>query len=170
LEGISGFYGCLGYKRKEAYVLREILGCLMDLIVCGRDQHAESDMGNTRHSGLGIQGASTLPTPSGGMVGVRENELADGNESVMKLIKHVCKIHGINMEVVKVVDLESLTLELQSEDKDSTKRDSGVPIPDEELFPLEPVGWPELQIGIVREAIAIAESLPGNMHLSGRSY
>ena len=25
----------------------------------------------------------------------------------------------------------------------------------------EPYGWPELQIGIVREAIAVAEALPG---------
>ena len=25
----------------------------------------------------------------------------------------------------------------------------------------EPFGWPELQIGIVREAIAVAEALPG---------
>jgi hypothetical protein len=25
----------------------------------------------------------------------------------------------------------------------------------------EPYGWPELQIGVVREAVAVAEALPG---------
>jgi hypothetical protein len=28
----------LGYRRKEVYILREVVGCIMDLVVCAREQ------------------------------------------------------------------------------------------------------------------------------------
>lgn len=163
LEAIAGFYGCFGYKRKEAYVLREILGCIMDLVVCGREQPEEIRiMGSARHSGLGIQGLSSPFTPSGtaGMVGVRENEIADGNESIMKVVKFICKTHGIDLEAVKVVDTH-FTLKQLTEVEEDNKADDAPNTSEEEPLLTETIGWPELQIGIVREAIAVAEALPG---------
>lgn len=163
LEAIAGFYGCFGYKRKEAYMLREILGCIMDLVVCGRGQPEDHHvLGSSSSVGLGIQGLASphSTTPGGaGMVGVRENEIVDGNESVMKLVKYVCRTHGIDLEAVKVVDTESISQPSKDDEEgscDDNQSNSG-----EGLQFGEPVGWPELQIGIVREAIAIAEALPG---------
>lgn len=169
LEAIAGFYGCFGYKRKEAYVLREVLGCIMDLVVCGREQPEESRVhgsgsgsGSGRQVGLGIHDLMSPLTPSGptAMVGVRENEIADGNESIMKVVKYICKTHGIDLEAVKVVDTQP-GFNPTTEVDEASKRDSTLNVSDEEPLLLEPIGWPELQIGIVREAIAVAEALPG---------
>ena len=38
LETMATMYGALGYRRKEAYLLREVLGCIMDLVVCAREE------------------------------------------------------------------------------------------------------------------------------------
>jgi trafficking protein particle complex subunit 9 len=151
---VAGYYGCLGYKRKEAYVLREILGCIMDLVVCGREQHEDPHGMSTGSGTQNFSMSSGIPA----MVGVRENDSADGNESIMRLVKHVCKVHGIDLEAVKVVDTS--VLESPKEDEGS-KLNTDVVVLDEELLPMETVGWPELQIGIIREAIAVSEALPG---------
>ena len=52
LEAMASVYGALGFRRKEAYVLREVLGCIMDLIVCGREE-AQAGAGRTGGTGLG---------------------------------------------------------------------------------------------------------------------
>ncbi|KAI0797912.1 TRAPP II complex [Abortiporus biennis] len=147
LESIASVYGSLSYKRKEAYILREVLGCIMDLVVCGR----EEPLGNrVIGTGLGIQGVEYGGRkPNGGTVGIRENESTEGNQSVIKIVKHVCRIHGIDLEAVKLFD----TLSMPSKNDDAAGDDLMI-------RSYEPFGWPELQIGIVREAVAVAEALP----------
>lgn len=148
LERIAAMYSILGYKRKEAYILREVLGCVMDLVVCARE---EAGGATITGAGLGIQGVDLGAGSNQGGVGMRANDSSQGNESVLKIVKHVCRVHGIDLEAVKLV-------------VDSTRRVSASPTEEEEddcVAFSEPYGWPELQIGIVREAIAVAESLPG---------
>jgi trafficking protein particle complex subunit 9 len=152
LEAIAGMYSCLGYKRKEAYILRELLGCIMDLLVCGRNESAQTSHARAASAGLGIEGAN-IP---GGSVAIRENELSDGNESLIRLVKYICRVHGVDLEAVKLVKAdkpgEDGNME-RTEDVDSSTGDD----------PHEPFGWPELQVGVVREAIAVAEALPGRL-------
>ncbi|KAI0703613.1 TRAPP II complex [Cytidiella melzeri] len=146
LEHVAAMYGILGYQRKEAYVLREVLGCVMDLIVCGREETGGSRIAGT---GLGIQGVD-VGNGSQGSVGIRTNDNTIGNDSVLRVVKHICKVHGIDLEAVKL---------------ESHPDHSSQPLPthdtavDTNLFQ-DTFGWPELQIGIVREAIAVAEALP----------
>lgn len=143
LEAMATIYGAIGFRRKEAYVLREVLGCVMDLVVCGREE-----AGSTRGAGtgLGIHGVN-VGTP--GAVGIRANDNVEGNQSVLKIVKYVCLVHGIDLEAVKIVDASKVNSE-SPESSQSTEEPK-----------YEPFGWPELQIGIVREAIAVAEALPG---------
>jgi hypothetical protein len=152
LEAMAGIYACLGYKRKEAYVLREVLGCIMDLVVVGREDPAERDrrasMSISGTQGLGIQG---VPGVGAGTLGVRDNEGKDGNDSILRIVKYVCKVHGIDLEAVKL-------LESAPEQKED---DAGEGADEEEETDPTPFGWPELQVGIVREALAVAEALPG---------
>ena len=153
LENMAAMYSILGYKRKEAYILREVLGCVMDLVVCGRDENGGARITG---AGLGIQGVDFGGAPNQGTVGVRANNSSDGNESVLRVVRHVCKVHGIDLEAVSLV-------------ADATRRVSASPMDDgddESVAFAEPYGWPELQIGIVREAIAVAEALPGERHFS----
>lgn len=148
LERIASMYSILGYLRKEAYVLREVLGCVMDLIVCGREEVGGARIAG---AGLGIQGVDLGNASQPGSVAIRTNDVTEGNESVLRIVKHVCKIHGIDLEAVKLHD-ESRRREPES---------SMEAFLDGSDLQQDPYGWPELQIGIVREAIAVAESLPG---------
>ncbi|GLB34932.1 putative transport protein Trs120 or TRAPPC9, TRAPP II complex subunit [Lyophyllum shimeji] len=152
LEAMSSLYACLGYRRKEAYILREVLGCILDLMVCGREEDGLSRMSNIPgSSGLGIQGLSSVG------VGVRMSESADGNDSILELLKYVCKVLGINLDAVKLVEA----------DPDETSTEATEAPLDYEVYDNdaatgtgEPYGWPELQVGVVREAVAVAEALP----------
>ncbi|KAI9446319.1 TRAPP II complex [Lactarius indigo] len=120
LESVAYLYSSLGYHRKEAYILREVVGCIMDLVESG----------------------------GSGAVAVKGIERSTGNESVLKLVKFVCEMHGIDVEAVTFVN-------------PSTQDDSGVPQDvNTDDVQEDPYGWPELQIGIIREALAVAEALP----------
>ncbi|KAI9507373.1 transport protein Trs120 or TRAPPC9 TRAPP II complex subunit-domain-containing protein [Russula earlei] len=141
LENIACLYSSLGYHRKEAYILREVVGCIMDLVVCAREEYGPT--------------YPSKPTPNGlsdsGTVATKGIEIPTGNESVLKIVKYICEVHGVNLEAVRFVNTTAR----------STPEGEGVP-QDTSLddLPEDPYGWPELQLGIIREALAVAESLP----------
>lgn len=151
LENVAATYGILGYLRKEAYILREVLGCVMDLVVCGREEEGHAKIAG---AGLGIQGVHLGDGQNQGTVGVRTNDNTEGNESVLRIVKRICGVHGINLEAVKVFANSGA-----AEPQTSTEKE------EESEAPEDPYGWPELQIGIIREAIAVAEALPGPLSL-----
>ncbi|KAJ6496720.1 TRAPP II complex [Mycena vitilis] len=155
LENTASLYACLGYRRKEAYILREVLGCILDLIVCGREEDGFSRLSSVPLPvGLGIQGSNSSSSQRGN-VGVRFSENIEGNESVLKLLKHICKVLGINLDAVRLLET-SPSPENLSEGYEGT-----TDIEDEISSEFaEPYGWPELQVGVVREAVAVAEALP----------
>ncbi|KAG6900876.1 hypothetical protein C0993_009994 [Termitomyces sp. T159_Od127] len=159
LEATSGLYACLGYWRKEAYILREVLGCILDLIVCGREEDGLSRLSSLPGtSGLGIQGMSSSNGGGWGGVGVRVSESTDGNDSILELLKYVCKVLGINLDAVKLVEVNPSGFP-------SVVADENTPLNcedyDSETFEsMETYGWPDLQVGVVREAVAVAEALP----------
>ncbi|CAK5277407.1 unnamed protein product [Mycena citricolor] len=149
LEATASIYSCLGYRRKEAYILREVLGCVMDLIVCGREED-----GFSRLSSVPLSAGATLSSGSsrGGNVGVRFTENIGGNESVLRLLKYICRVLGINLDAVRL-----------SEGSENEGTSQMPPTSVEEEIAsefMEPYGWPELQVGVVREAVAVAEALP----------
>ncbi|KAJ7155939.1 TRAPP II complex [Mycena crocata] len=153
LENTASLYACLGYRRKEAYILREVLGCILDLIVCGREEDGFSRLSSVPlPAGLGIQGLNSGSSQRGN-VGVRFSENIEGNESVLKLLKHVCKVLGINLDAVRLVEnADEASVDVQS---------VGASLEDDVATEfMEPYGWPELQVGVVREAVAVAEALP----------
>ncbi|KAG6866933.1 hypothetical protein C0991_003849 [Blastosporella zonata] len=160
LEATSSLYACLGYKRKEAYILREVLGCILDLMVCGREEDGLSRMSSVPGtSGLGIHAPNSSGGGGWGGVGVRMSESSDGNDSILELLKHICKVLGINLDAVKLVDANP------NNSLPSIAADENAPISYEDYDndaseTTEPYGWPELQVGVVREAVAVAEALP----------
>ncbi|EGN95949.1 hypothetical protein SERLA73DRAFT_111910 [Serpula lacrymans var. lacrymans S7.3] len=160
LQSIASTYACLGYKRKEIYILREVLGCIMDLLVCGREENDEYQRSNIANSGLGIRGVDLgdqSPETQKGNVSIKMNETTDGNESILRLLTHICRVLGVDFEAVKLVKLDKSGSAVAEDDdsveKSSLEQDSANPI-------LEMFGWSELQIGVIREAIAVAEALP----------
>ena len=141
LQYMATTYSCLGFRRKEVYVLRELLSIVMDLLVCSRDEVTKDaqSMLTAPVFGLGIGEPG---------VAVREHERVDGNESILRLIKYVCEMYGVDLESVKLVGPDS-----------QNELEAGI---DEEVERHKlRYGWDELQLGVVREAVAIAEALPG---------
>ncbi|KAI0273777.1 TRAPP II complex [Gloeopeniophorella convolvens] len=143
LQNIAYLYSSLGYHRKEAYILREVVGCVMDMVVCGREENSP-----ILSSAITVNGKAPNEP---GAVAVKGGESSIGNESVLRLVKHICSIHGVNLTAVGLVDSANQVPKAEV---------TALQDVDEDDVPHEPYGWPELQIGIVREALAVAESLP----------
>jgi len=144
LESIAHLYSSLGYRRKEVYVLREVVGCIMDLIVCAREQPEPGFSSGTTVNGKG--------SGDSGTVAVKGIERSTGNESVLKLVKHICSVHGINLEAVRFLDTGTHGTQEEGAVSQDTSSDD---------LSEDPYGWPELQIGLIREALSVAEALPG---------
>ena len=134
LSRVSSLYADMRYKRREAYIMREIMACLMDLVVQGRDE--------VRNAAK-FQGVNKITGQSEGHaqedLGIREGDSITGNDSLLRLVKYICNIHS--------VDLDTVTFDESGAASENIKA--------------EPHGWTDLQVGLVREAIAVAEALPG---------
>ncbi|KIJ69369.1 hypothetical protein HYDPIDRAFT_24212 [Hydnomerulius pinastri MD-312] len=159
LQSMASIYSCLGFKRKEVYILREVISCIMDLVVCGRDeddQLRKSDLGSAglviRTSGL-ENGDAAVNSPAKGSVGMRRKENLEGNQSILKLLVYACKVLGVNLEAVSLASSAEGASDgdMQPEDVDLVESLNNT------------FGWPELQVGVVREAIAVAEALPDQL-------
>jgi trafficking protein particle complex subunit 9 len=164
LEVMAGMYSCLGFRRKETYILREVLGCIMDLLVCGREEDDYSRRSSVLSpSALGIQSLTlgNNQNDARGNVGVRQIESTEGNESILKLLKYICHVLGITLDAVRLIDVGKSGADQTATDPSSSQEGDDADIVQ------EPYGWPELQVGVVREAVAVAEALPGSyVHVS----
>jgi hypothetical protein len=150
----AGLYAAIGFPRKEAFILRELLAVITDMVVCGRDERkmlassrGPSIVVNDTSDDSESQMTAVSPVAETQALGIREVEDRQGNESVLRLVNHVCRIYGI--------DLASL------EGKEGESSQHKVSVKDPLFDAQQQHGWPELQVGVVREAVAIAEALPG---------
>lgn len=160
LQSMASIYSSLGYRRKEAFILREVISCIMDLIVCGREENdllRKSDAGSVS-TGNRSENSDEVSIVGKGAVGVRQNEILEGNQSILKLLVRACKVLGVDLEAVGVAKTTDGTR------SEVGGRDSGGSAVEDLERPVdaakESFGWPELQVGIIREAIAVAEALP----------
>ncbi|KAI6005920.1 TRAPP II complex [Pisolithus albus] len=162
LQSMASIYNCLGFKRKEVYVLREVVSCIMDLVVCGRGEDEE-----LRKSDLGSVGLIARPepaefddseTPKLGNVGIRRKEDLEGNQSILKLLNYTCKVLGVNLEAVNHTPAETG----ENPNTNYSETESGPQRGGADASETIHVqfGWPELKVGVIREAVAVAEALP----------
>ncbi|KAG8733709.1 hypothetical protein FRC11_003864 [Ceratobasidium sp. 423] len=162
LTQLATLYACLGFRRKEVYILRELLACIIDLIICAREETganvstgrmsmvSEVNENRARAGWLG-EGANQQGeiSESTGEIGVRIAETTEGNESILRIVKYICEIYGIDVSRVQV----------GLEDVGTGAKDGGGA--DDEIELDSPrFGWREVQVGVVREAVQIAEALP----------
>lgn len=152
LRYLARIYAQISYRRKEAYILRELLACLLDLVVHGREERRET--------------ADVTPAPpdsasevqNTATVGVRQRVDSVGNSSIVQIVKHICNVFGLDLSVAQF-----------SEDTNGTNIQSEKSLSSNLYHPFERYLnhtfdrylWPELQLGMAREALAVAEALPG---------
>ncbi|QRW27635.1 transport protein particle subunit [Rhizoctonia solani] len=159
LTQLATLYACLGFRRKD-YILRELLACIVDLIICAREETGTkvstgrmsviTDPNENRGGGWPGPGANQTGEISEGTgeIGVRIAETTEGNESILRIVKYVCEIYGIDVSRVQV-GMDAI---------DTGTKDGSV---DDDIELDSPrFGWREVQVGVVREAVQIAEALP----------
>ncbi|KAF8759071.1 hypothetical protein RHS01_02413 [Rhizoctonia solani] len=161
-HGFSTSNPGIDYARKEVYILRELLACIVDLIICAREETGTkvstgrmsviTDPNENRGGGWPGPGANQTGEISEGTgeIGVRIAETTEGNESILRIVKYVCEIYGIDVSRVQV-GMDAI---------DTGTKDGSV---DDDIELDSPrFGWREVQVGVVREAVQIAEALPAS--------
>lgn len=148
-SSLAGIYSCIGFGRKEVYVLRELVSVVMDLLVLGREEKREQNAAR-----LGVNDSNMAEIAANSHVTIREHQITEGNQSVLRLVTHICAIYGVNLKATRLKDevtqtgLKDEKWETEAESIDFAKQPT--------------YGWSELQLGVVRESLAVAEALPGN--------
>lgn len=144
LKCLAAMYSSLGFRRKEVYVLRELLACLLDLLIQGREE--------ARSLSETIIGASGRLNPaiSKEDIGMRGKDDTSGNSSILRLQQYICEIHGL--------DLVSVDFEPEPPTENTVAEGSADELATRSMVKYM---WPELQIGLLRETLEIAEALPG---------
>lgn len=166
---IASLFGRIGYRRKEASVLRE-LAALCAEGVAGKSIEVFAPSGHSPipeepREGVngtpaivnGFKPADAASRPDlprtktfdrGGSI-VRTMSDPAGNESIVRIVEKVCEAFGIQVvprsqreEVGKLSIIQGRTVEIMESGNGS-------------------FGWPSLQIGVLKDAIGIAEALPG---------
>jgi hypothetical protein len=160
LTSLATLWGSIGFRRKEVLVLREVQASVMDLIVLGReeDKTLKQRLSSVNsEASVGSDDPGYGPISSNGL-GVRKLESRVGNVSIIRVARYIAEVHGIDLGRVRVADLATM---------------AGEPVLSEGIgnSPANAqYGWPELQVGVVREALAIAEVLPGLVSLVPLKY
>lgn len=171
---IASLYGRIGYRRKEAFVLRELAALCAEGVAgksievfpaaggtAGPSPIAE-EMGSPRSNDVATPSAlqpagNGRPAPhrftSGSIV--RTTSDSAGNESIVRITEKVCEAFGIQVAP-----------RVSREDAKAAKRKSMVQGRTLEIMESEvgTFGWPSLQVGVLKDAIGIAEALPGALH------
>jgi hypothetical protein len=83
----------------------------------------------------------------------------------VRLVRHICAVYGIDLGAVRLLGKDPLPVTNDGRMRGEEGGDFGE---DEEMDIAKPspFGWAELQVGVVREAVAIAEALPGELSFS----
>lgn len=180
LGDISSMFGKIGYRRKESFVLREFAALCAESVAGRMPEVYTSEAAKERRASTTTLGgdeddsieavtalvssqsmsrssSAATATPNDRLGVVRTISDSAGNDGIVRIAEKVCDAFGI--EVVPTTP------------KDKTgKRKSvlqGRPI--EILAEGKPgFGWQSLQAGVLRDAIAISEALPGAWLVSVR--
>ncbi|KAG5220467.1 hypercellular protein [Salix suchowensis] len=131
---------------------------LLDLIVCGREEDGafRSALPSIHSKDDGI-----------GNVSMRISESVAGNAGILILLKYVCSVLGIHLDAVRLSGSEDGEAQVEGEGYKATSSQAYDEDIAEDLQ--EPFGLPELQVGVMREAIAVAEALPVEKPISALS-
>lgn len=149
----------LEMERKEASATREVLKLVGAVVVEGREEHkrllaqaarAQGDGTSKMESALGY--GLGVPVAVQQVMVARRKESSDGNLGIAELIDRICAVLGVDL-----LALNDPTKEY--EPFRPSQDDVGEPH----------FGWPDLQVEVIKEAITIAEALPGES-CSGLTY
>lgn len=161
LAGIAWTLGELGYHRKKAYVLKELLEGLIPALVDARKRGAAE---------MGMHPAASLASLDAAVLGARETmsqlPFDEGERGIQGFLKMVCGAYGIDVGSAKSTGLQSEALSTEPANKGHTISKA----PSDEIGAViqravhqassKLIGSPDLKIDILRLCINICEALP----------
>lgn len=163
LGEIASGFGKIAYSRKKAFVLRELAGAIGEGVAAaisqqGRDERRMAGLGGiaeegdehslSRSNGVESRGRASPPTATVSTSSIDST----GNEAVILILEEVCRSFGIPVVVPRARrkdERRKSLLQGQSQDRDGVEEER------------TRFGWPSLQMGVLRDAISVAEALPG---------
>lgn len=157
---VASLFGRIGYRRKEAFVLRElaalcaegVAGRSIEIFPVGTSGGAVGTSVNGIPSPIPEEGADTDATRTKTASIVRTTMTTVGNDSIVHLSERVCAAFGIQVAPKATRDKKGNRMSvMQGRALEISEEGSGS------------FGWPGLQVGVLKDAIAIAESLPGEL-------
>ncbi|CDU24850.1 related to hypercellular protein (hypa) [Sporisorium scitamineum] len=182
LSTLTAIFGCIGFSRREAHLLRHLQSTIVGLLVKAKRVNARApstaSLPILQHQQFGKQTDELL----GNIVAqTTYDSLGRGPEAVLVLAMQICETYGIHVEVDPLRNIPSYHIlskatkglrsayaspalggaeEWTSERPSAPGANGGVA----RLTPLEmaneaPFGWKEQQIALLKETISIAELL-----------
>lgn len=138
-------------------MLRELVSVLMDLLVLAREEKIEQ---NAAKFGTNDANLSEIASLASGAVSVREQHTTEGNHSILQLLVYICGIYGVDLKSVRLFDGNEKEKDQGKGEENASRKEEFESI---DFAKLPVYGWSELQLGAVREALAVAEALPGTL-------
>ncbi|CBQ68893.1 related to hypercellular protein (hypa) [Sporisorium reilianum SRZ2] len=184
LSTLTAIFGCIGFSRREAHLLRHLQSTIVGLLAKAKRVHARppstASLPILQHQQFGKQNDELL----GNIVAqTTYDSLGRGPEAVLVLAMQICETYGIHVEVDPLRNIPAYhILSKASEGLRSAYASPALGGPEEWtsserpaasapanggvalLTPLEmeneaPFGWKEQQIALLKETISIAELL-----------
>ena len=153
----------LDLPRHEAFVSREMVKRLAIVVVEGREESRRMGAGGLPRSDPAknlpnghspqdsIASGPSTASKNHHAVGVRRRETADGNEGVLTLFERAVDIVGVNLLPLSASTSQAVQVHRSLGSSSSSSSSSSH------------FGWPELQVEMMKEGIAMAESLPDQL-------
>ncbi|GAP92729.1 putative hypercellular protein [Rosellinia necatrix] len=148
LSGISTILGILGYHRKKALVIRELISVLIGGLVEARTRGA-AEVGIHPAAGLVALNAINGQGKGAGALDINESDIEQGIDAFLGAL---CKIYG----VVSFEDIESESEVSSSSSNLDTKVISRI----NSQSAMRHFGFPNVKLNIIRACINFSEALP----------
>ncbi|BGP16900.1 hypothetical protein JCM10213v2_004908 [Rhodosporidiobolus nylandii] len=168
---ITSLFGRIGYRRKEAFVLRELAALCADGVARRSVDVFPAAPGippSIAEESEGIDPLSASPAQPNGKGRPSPHRLASGsvvrtaydpagNDSIVRITEKVCEAFGIQVAPRMARRAGGGGMGEKAEKRQSLIQGRTLELLESEVGTF---GWPGLQVGVLKDAIGIAEALP----------
>ncbi|KAE8232223.1 hypothetical protein CF326_g2748 [Tilletia indica] len=185
LSALASLFGCVGFTRREAYLLRQVQAVVMSLIgrtIALQPRREKSVSSRLGHGGsVSSNGSAVKATATDDLAtmitSMAVDSISDTAESVLVLALQVCETLGIDLDQVVLRNVPRVHILCRA--SDGRKSTPGTPLLNgalrglwsaspgspllqnkENLYEAErypDFGWPEQQLALLRDTVSVAE-------------
>ncbi|KAL9039537.1 MAG: hypothetical protein Q9180_002472, partial [Flavoplaca navasiana] len=159
LAGIAFLLGELGYRRRKAYILKELLQGLIPALVEARKRGAAE---------MGVHPAASLASFDAALVGTKDVALrllhSEDEAGIQSFLKMVCRSYGIRFSLSEATDEDEVRQDCKQNEKQpmTSMRSDTAKITERAIRQVssKSFGSADLKLDILRLCINVCEALP----------